>query len=59
MKIWKNIKMQDAQDDLRQYEILYENLRYIAGEKPEIEEDTPKIEEEERTTKRSYNYWDR
>lgn len=52
-------KLQDAQDDLRQYEILYENPRYIAGEKPEIEKDTPKIEEEERTTKRSYNYWDR
>ena len=52
-------KLQDAQDDLRQYEILYENLRYIAGEKAEIEKDTPKIEEEERTTKRSYNYWDR
>ncbi|MBR1737844.1 MAG: hypothetical protein IJ736_12670, partial [Firmicutes bacterium] len=52
-------KLQDAQDDLRQYEILYENLRYIAGEKPKIEKDTPKIEEEERTTRRSYNYWDR
>ena len=52
-------KLQDEQDNLRQYEILYENLRYIAGDKPEIEEDTPEIEEEERTTRRSYNYWDR
>ncbi|MBR1738478.1 MAG: hypothetical protein IJ736_15980, partial [Firmicutes bacterium] len=52
-------KLQDEQDNLRQYEILYKNLRCIAGETLEIEEDTPEIEEEEHTTRRSYNCWDR
>ena len=35
-------KLQDAQDDLRQYEILYENLRYIAGESPKLRKILPK-----------------